>query len=155
MNEARAGWNAKVKIFHEKRNSLKQEKSAKTVGKESGTILHRKSHADYFCQYTGSQRPCFYINCKFKRGEGGGAEKGAGLVKFTSVGRGLKPGDLLTSNLSGQNSCEYIFHFRNKRKSNGQAMPNNLGLAGSLKIEEIFHSNKSPTPPLSPLLSSH
>jgi hypothetical protein len=32
-------------------------------------------------------------------------------------------------------------------------MPNNLGLAGSLKVEEIFHSNKSPTPPPS-LLSS-
>ena len=34
-------------------------------------------------------------------------------------------------------------------------MPNNLGFAGSLKIEEIFHSNKSPTPPplSSPLLS--
>jgi hypothetical protein len=33
-------------------------------------------------------------------------------------------------------------------------MPNNLGLAGSLKIKEIFHSNKSPIPPLSsPLLS--
>ena len=33
-------------------------------------------------------------------------------------------------------------------------MPNNLGLAGSLKIEEIFHSNSPPPPPLSsPLLS--
>ncbi len=32
-------------------------------------------------------------------------------------------------------------------------MPNNLGLAGSLKVEEIFHSNKSPTPPPSPLSS--
>ena len=35
-------------------------------------------------------------------------------------------------------------------------MPNNLGLAGSLKVEEIFHSNSPPTPPpplSSPLLS--
>jgi len=34
-------------------------------------------------------------------------------------------------------------------------MPNDLGHAGSLKIKEIFHSNKSPTPPplSSPLLS--
>ena len=127
----------------------------KTVGKEPGTILQRKSHADYFYQYTGSQGPCFYINRKFKQGwRGGGAVKGAGLVKFTSVGTGLKPGDLLTSNLSGQNSCEYIFHFRNKRKSNGQAMPNNLGLAGSLKKSKKWFIQTSPPPPPPSLLSS-
>jgi hypothetical protein len=34
-------------------------------------------------------------------------------------------------------------------------MPNNLGFAGSLKVEEIFHSNSPPPPPPSPLLSSH
>jgi hypothetical protein len=33
-------------------------------------------------------------------------------------------------------------------------MPNNLGFAGSLKVEEIFHSNVPHPPPLSsPLLS--
>jgi|LakMenE01Jun11ns_1017340.scaffolds.fasta_scaffold31885_1 hypothetical protein len=57
MNEARAGRNSKVKIFHEKRNSLKQEKSAKTVGKEPGTILHRKSHADYFTNIRAHRDP--------------------------------------------------------------------------------------------------
>jgi hypothetical protein len=36
MNEARADWNSKVKIFHEKRNSLKQEKSAKNCWQRTG-----------------------------------------------------------------------------------------------------------------------
>ena len=57
MNEARADWNSKVKIFHEKRTSLKQEKSAKTVGKEPGTILKRKSHANYFTNIRAYRDP--------------------------------------------------------------------------------------------------
>ena len=58
MNEARADWNSKVKIFHEKRNSLKQEKKVqKTVGKEPGTILQRKSHANYFTNIRAHRDP--------------------------------------------------------------------------------------------------
>jgi hypothetical protein len=93
----------------------------KTVGKEPGTILQRKSHADYFYQYTGSQRPCFYINRKFKQGwRGGGAVKGAGLVKFTSVGTGLKPGDLLTSNSPSKTPVSIFFILDIKEKVMGR-----------------------------------
>jgi hypothetical protein len=47
-----------------------------------------------------------------------------------------------------------FYSFLETRKSNGQAMPNNLGFAGSLKVKEIFHSNVPHPPPLSsPLIT--
>ena len=54
------------------------------------------------------------------KGEGGGAEKGAGLLKFTSVGRGLKPGDLLTSNSPSKTPVSIFFILDIKEKVMGR-----------------------------------
>jgi hypothetical protein len=48
--------------------------------------------------------------------KGGGAEKGAGLLKFTSVGRGLKPGYLLTFNSPSKTPVSIFFILEIRKK---------------------------------------